>query len=154
VARAIGDAGGSAAHLRSPTDAAAEQPPALVLDEWLAAKPAARRRPIRRGRRRSRRGRRAVAGSSPGAARRTPMPLVRLLDAAARSTRHAGGAGLVPPIIPRSFARCAPPLRADLVLRSGGGRYQPGYGSPAVFPHALSASSTPPASFRQPARRG
>jgi len=145
VARAMGDAGEPGpVYLEIPTDVLRQiVPPALVLDEWLSAKPArtpppdlaavaaaaealwSARRPL------------VITGRG---AKNAGAELVRLLDASgALYLDTQESRGLVPADHP-SFAgavRAAAMTDADLVLVIGRRLdYQLGYGSPAVFPHA------------------
>jgi acetolactate synthase-1/2/3 large subunit len=145
VARAMGDAGEPGpVYLEIPTDVLRQSvPPALVLDEWLAPKPArvpppdpavvaaaveavwSARRPL------------VITGRG---ARNAGAELVRLLDASgALYLDTQESRGLVPADHP-SFVgavRAAAMTDADLVLVIGRRLdYQLGYGSPAVFPHA------------------
>jgi acetolactate synthase-1/2/3 large subunit len=145
VARATGDAGEPGpVYLEIPTDVLRQSvPSALVLDEWLAARPArnpppdpaavaaavealwSARRPL------------VITGRG---ARNAGPELVRLLDASgALYLDTQESRGLVPSDHP-SFVgavRAAAMTDADLVLVIGRRLdYQLGYGSPAVFPHA------------------
>jgi acetolactate synthase-1/2/3 large subunit len=145
VARAIGDAGEPGpVYLEIPTDVLRQSvPSALVLDEWLAAKPArmpapdpaavaaavealwSARRPL------------VITGRG---ARNAGAELVRLLDASgALYLDTQESRGLVPADHPAfvGAVRAAAMTDADLVLVIGRRLdYQLGYGSPAVFPHA------------------
>ena len=145
VARAMGDAGESGpVYLEIPTDVLRQSvPPALVLDEWLTARPArmappepaavaaaveaiwSARRPL------------VITGRG---ARNTGPELVRLLDASgALYLDTQESRGLVPSDHPAfvGAVRAAAMTDADLVLVIGRRLdYQLGYGSPAVFPHA------------------
>ena len=145
VARAMGDAGEPGpVYLEIPTDVLRQSvPPALVLDEWLAAKPArfsppdpaavaaavdalwSARRPL------------VITGRG---AKNAGAALVRLLDASgALYLDTQESRGLVPADHPAfvGAVRAAAMTDADLVLVIGRRLdYQLGYGSPAVFPHA------------------
>jgi acetolactate synthase-1/2/3 large subunit len=145
VARAFGDAGEPGpVYLEIPTDVLRQSvPAALVLDEWLAAKPVrvpqpdpdavmaavealwSARRPL------------VITGRG---ARGAGQELVRLLDASgALYLDTQESRGLVPADHPAfvGAVRAAAMTDADLVLMIGRRLdYQVGYGSPAVFPHA------------------
>ena len=145
VARAMGDAGEPGpVYLEIPTDVLRQSvPPALVLDEWMAAKPAripppdpaavaaaveavwSARRPL------------VITGRGAKAA---GAELVRLLDASgALYLDTQESRGLVPPDHPSvvGAVRAAAMTDVDLVLLIGRRLdYQLGYGSPAVFPQA------------------
>ena len=145
VARAMGDAGEPGpVYLEIPTDVLRQSvPPALVLDEWMAAKPArfsppdpaavaaaveavwSARRPL------------VITGRG---AKNAGAALVRLLDASgALYLDTQESRGLVPADHPAfvGAVRAAAMTDADLVLVIGRRLdYQLGYGSPAVFPHA------------------
>jgi acetolactate synthase-1/2/3 large subunit len=145
VARAQGDLGEPGpVYVEIPTDVLRQEvPPALVLDEWLQARPArelapnpeavaaavealwSARRPL------------VITGRG---ARGAGAGLVRLLDACgALYLDTQESRGLVPPDHPAvaGAVRAAAMSEADLVLLIGRKLdYQLGYGSPAVFPHA------------------
>jgi acetolactate synthase-1/2/3 large subunit len=145
VARAMGDAGEPGpVYLEIPTDVLRQSVPgALVLDEWLAAKPPrmtapdpaavaaavealwSARRPL------------VITGRG---ARGAGPELVRLLDASgALYLDTQESRGLVPADHPAfvGAVRAAAMTDADLVLVIGRRLdYQLGYGSPAVFPRA------------------
>jgi len=145
VARTMGDAGEPGpAYVEIPTDVLRTRvPPQLVLDEWLAAKPARRllpdpaaiaeavdalwsaKRPL------------VITGRG---ARAASEQLVKLLDATgALYLDTQESRGLVPAAHPATVAavRAAAMTDADVVLLIGRKLdYQVGYGSPAVFPHA------------------
>jgi len=145
VARATGDAGEPGpAYVEIPTDVLRTSvPPALVLDEWMAPKPArvlppdpaavaaavealwSARRPL------------VITGRG---ARTASRELVRLLDASgALYLDTQESRGLVPADHPAvvGAVRAAAMTEADLVLLIGRRLdYQLGYGSPAVFPQA------------------
>ena len=131
-------------YLEIPTDVLRTSvPPQLVLDEWMAAKPAravvpdpaaiaeavevlwSARRPL------------VITGRG---ARNAGSALVRLLDASgALYLDTQESRGLVPPDHPSvvGAVRAAAMTDADVVLVIGRRLdYQLGYGSPAVFPHA------------------
>jgi acetolactate synthase-1/2/3 large subunit len=145
VARALGDAGEPGpVYLEIPTDVLrVHVPPALVLDEWMEAKPprllppdpaavaaavdtfwSAKRPLVITGR--------GARGAGPA--------LVRMLDATgALYLDTQESRGLVPADHPATAAavRAAVMTDADVVLLIGRRLdYQVGYGSPAVFPHA------------------
>ena len=145
VARATGDAGEPGpAYVEIPTDVLRTSvPPALVLDEWMAPKPArvlppdpaavaaavealwSARRPL------------VITGRG---ARTASRDLVRLLDASgALYLDTQESRGLVPADHPAvvGAVRAAAMTEADLVLLIGRRLdYQLAYGSPAVFPQA------------------
>jgi len=145
VARAAGDAGEPGpAYVEIPTDVLRTSvPPALVLDEWMAPKPArvlppdpaavaaavealwSARRPL------------VITGRG---ARTASRDLVRLLDASgALYLDTQESRGLVPADHPAvvGAVRAAAMTEADLVLLIGRRLdYQLAYGSPAVFPQA------------------
>jgi thiamine pyrophosphate-dependent acetolactate synthase large subunit-like protein len=145
VARAMGDAGEPGpVYLEMPTDVLRQSVPgALVLDEWLAAKPPrttapdpaavaaavealwSARRPL------------VITGRG---AKTAGDELVRLLDASgALYLDTQESRGLVPADHPAfvGAVRAAAMTDADLVLVIGRRLdYQLGYGSPAVFSHA------------------
>ena len=145
VARARGDLGEPGpVYVEIPTDVLrAEVPPALVLDEWLQARPGrelaphpaavaeavdalwSAERPL------------VITGRG---ARGAGAELVRLLDASgALYLDTQESRGLVPPDHPAvvGAVRAAAMSEADLVLLVGRKLdYQLGYGSPAVFPSA------------------
>jgi acetolactate synthase-1/2/3 large subunit len=145
VARALGDAGEPGpAYLEIPTDVLRTSvPPQIVLDEWMAPKPArvlppdpgaiaeavdvlwSAKRPL------------VVTGRG---ARDAAAALVRLLDASgALYLDTQESRGMVPAEHPSvvGAARAAAMTDADVVLLIGRRLdYQVGYGSPAVFPHA------------------
>jgi acetolactate synthase-1/2/3 large subunit len=145
VARAMGDAGEPGpVYLEIPTDVLRSHvPPQLVLDEWLAAKPArilppdpaavaaavevfwSAKRPV------------VITGKG---ARGAEEALRRLLDSTgALYLDTQESRGLVPPDHPStaSAVRAKAMNDADVVLVIGRKLdYQLGYGSPAVFPHA------------------
>jgi acetolactate synthase-1/2/3 large subunit len=145
VARAMGDVGEPGpVYVEIPTDVLREHvPPQLVLDEWIAGKPARRlmpdpaaiaqavdvfwsaKRPL------------VITGRG---ARGTSAPLQRLLDVTgALYLDTQESRGLVPAEHPATVAavRAAAMTDADVVLLIGRKLdYQVGYGSPAVFPQA------------------
>ena len=145
VARAMGDVGEPGpVYIEIPTDVLRESiPPALVLDEWLQAKPAralppepsavaaavevfwSARRPL------------VITGRG---ARGAGDELVRLLDASgALYLDTQESRGLVPAEHPAvvGAVRAKAMSDADVVLLIGRKLdYQLGYGSPAVFPNA------------------
>ena len=145
VARALGDAGEPGpVYIEIPTDVLRTRiPPQLVLEEWIAPKPARRlppdpaavaeavdvfwsaKRPL------------VVTGRG---ARHAGAALVRLLDVTgALYLDTQESRGLVPADHPSTAAavRAAAMTEADVVLLIGRKLdYQVGYGSPAVFPNA------------------
>jgi acetolactate synthase-1/2/3 large subunit len=145
VARATGDAGEPGpVYVEIPTDVLRTHVPSqLVLDEWIAAKPARRpmpdpkavaeavdvlwsaRRPL------------VITGRG---ARGASAQLLRLLDATgALYLDTQESRGLVPADHPSTVAamRAAAMMEPDVVLLIGRKLdYQVGYGSPAVFPQA------------------
>jgi acetolactate synthase-1/2/3 large subunit len=145
VARAMGDLDEPGpVYIEIPTDVLrASVPPRLVLDEWMAAKPAramppdpatiagavdalwSARRPL------------VITGRG---AKNAADELVRLLDASgALYLDTQESRGLVPADHPSAVGavRAAAMSEADVVLLIGRKLdYQLGYGSPAVFPHA------------------
>jgi acetolactate synthase-1/2/3 large subunit len=145
VARAMGDMGEPGpVYIEIPTDVLRTSvPPRLVLDEWMAVKPARLMPPDPA----------AIAGAVDAlwSARRALVitgrgaktaadELVRLLDASgALYLDTQESRGLVPADHPSAVGamRAAAMTEADLVLVIGRKLdYQLGYGSPAVFPHA------------------
>ena len=145
VARAMGDAGEPGpAYVEIPTDVLRTHvPPQLVLDEWIAAKPARRLSPdpaeIAKAVDAFWGAKRPLVITGRGA-RGAAAQLVRLLDATgALYLDTQESRGLVPADHPATVAamRAAAMADADVVLLIGRKLdYQVGYGSPAVFPHA------------------
>jgi acetolactate synthase-1/2/3 large subunit len=145
VARAMGDAGEPGpVYLEIPTDVLRTHvPPQLVLDEWLAAKPARRLPPdpaaVTEAVDVLWSAKRPVVLTGRGA-RGAGEPLLRLLDATgALYLDTQESRGLVPSDHPSTAAavRAAAMAEADVVLLIGRKLdYQVGYGSPAVFPQA------------------
>ena len=145
VARALGDAGEPGpVYIEIPTDVLRTRiPPQLVLEEWIAPKPARRlppdpaavaeavdvfwsaKRPL------------VITGRG---ARHAGAALVRLLDVTgAPYLDTQESRGLVPADHPSTAAavRATAMTEADVVLLIGRKLdYQVGYGSPAVFPNA------------------
>ncbi len=154
IASATGDAGEPGpAYLEVPVDVLRETlPPALVLDEWLAPKPARTIPPspeaIARAAAAIRGSRRPLVISGRGA-RGAEAELVRFLDASgALYLDTQESRGLVPAGHPSavSAVRAAAMAQADLVITLGRKLdFQLGYGSPAVFPDAtfLRIADTP-----------
>lgn len=145
VARAMGDLGEPGpAYVEIPTDVLrVDVPPALVLDEWMRAKPARELPPdptlVGAAVEALWSAKRPLVMTGRGA-RGTGEELVRLLDASgALYLDTQESRGLVPPDHPAfvGAVRAAAMTDADLVLVVGRKLdYQMGYGSPAVFPHA------------------
>ncbi len=145
IARAMGDAGEPGpAYIEFPTDVLRESVPRqLVLEDWLAPKPARRVPPDPAGVEAAvdalRAARRPLVVSGRGA-RGAHDALLRFLevsDALYLDTQESRG--LVPPDHPAfvGSVRAAAMAQADLVITLGRKLdYQLGYGSPAVFPTA------------------
>ena len=145
VARAMGDAGEPGpVYVEIPTDVLRTHvPPQLVLDEWMAAKPARRLPPdpaaIKEAVDVLWSAKRPLVFTGRGA-RGASKELVRLLDATgALYLDTQESRGLVPADHPATAVavRAAAMTDADVVLLIGRKLdYQAGYGSPAVFPNA------------------
>ncbi|EWY40764.1 acetolactate synthase [Skermanella stibiiresistens SB22] len=145
VARAMGDLGEPGpAYIEIPTDVLrVEVPPALVLDDWLGAKPKREISPdpaaVEAAVQAIWSARRPLVITGRGA-RGAGAELTRLLDASGAvylDTQESRG--LVPPEHPSvvGATRAAAMAQADLVVLVGRKLdYQLGYGSPAVFPNA------------------
>jgi len=145
IARATGDLGEPGpAYIEFPTDVLrAEVAENLVLDDWLAAKPARRTPPeaerVAEAAAAIRAAKRPLVVSGRGA-RNAGDALIRFLDAAdALYLDTQESRGLLPPEHPAfvGAVRAAAMTGADLVITLGRKLdYQLGYGSPAVFPDA------------------
>ncbi len=145
VARATGDMGEPGpVYLEIPTDVLRSSvPPQLVLDEWMAAKPARIIPPDQAAVREAVdvlwSAKRPLVLTGRGA-RNAGRELTRLLEASGAAYLDTQESrGLVPADHPSvvGAVRAAAMSEADVVLVVGRKlNYQVGYGSPAVFPHA------------------